>query len=521
VGYWLLMPRVHLENLPKVRSGMTLAEVEKLLGPGEVVATTKVPSGKAGKTSVSKTVRWHAEKDGAEQEVSLAFLDDKVMVGFGPKDDVPSAGNGSDVMSKMEELAKKLGESPELKKMLSSAAATTSPDKAASPVPASSSNAKATANARQQTLKGRTTPGLREMAGAIADLDGALAGLKSGGFDQIRALDWLIATTPDDSRRQEVITALTPLVDGQGVLDRTKAAGALAAWSGQAQLDLLVRELDQSDEGVRRAVLGALGRLRDPRAAPAIAQRLLVPADRGNAGRALTAMGAEAAPVVQPFLQSQDREVRSEAARILRTLGALDADAVRMLALADLQDRDHGVRVRALQDLARAAPSPTDPHRAEAAAILVGLLNDSQMSIRVGAAKALAAWAVPDNVPVLLDALSEQNGDLRRAAMEALGRLGDKRTVPAMARHLLDGGDRAQATRSLQALGPMAEAETLHYLQHRDGAVRAAACRVLQSAGTRKSVQPLRYIASNDRNRESARAAAEALDGIARRKSAK
>jgi HEAT repeat protein len=224
---------------------------------------------------------------------------------------------------------------------------------------------------------------------------------------------------------------------------------------------------------------------------------------------------------VQPFLQSQDRAVRSEAAQVLRTLGALNADAVQMQALADLQDRDHGVRVRALQDLARTAPSPTDPHRAETAAILVGLLNDSQVSIRVEAAKALAAWAVPDNVPVLLDAIGADNGDLRRAAMEALGRLGDKRAVPSIARHLLDGGDRAQATRSLQMLGPIAEAETLRYLQHRDGAVRAAACRVLGSAGTRKSVQPLRNIASNDRNRESARAAVEALDGIVRRKSAK
>ena len=521
VGYWLMMPRVHLENLPKVRSGMTLAEVEELLGPGEVVSTTDLPWGKRGKPSVSRTVRWHAEKEGGEQEVSLTFLDGKVMMGFGPKEDAPAAGTGSDVMSKMEAMAKEISESPEFKAMLSSTQAATSPGKGASPALASRANSRANAGARQQAAKGRTRPSPRELPGAITDLDGALAGLKSGGLDQLRALDWLIATPPVDARREEVITALTPLVDGQGVLDRPKAAGALAAWSGPAQLDLLVRELDQSDEGVRRAVLGALGRLRDPRAAPAIAQRLLVPADRGDAGRALMAIGAEAAPVVQPFLQSQDRAVRSEAAQVLRMLGALNADAALMLALADLRDRDHGVRVRALQDLARATPSPTDPHRAETAAILVGLLNDPQMSIRVEAAKALVAWAVPDNVPVLLDALGAQDGDLRRAAMEALGCLGDRRAVPWIARRLLDGGDRAQATRSLQRLGPMAEAETLRYLQHRDGAVRAAACRVLRSAGTRKSVQPLRYIAGNDRDRESARAAVEALEGIARRRSAK
>jgi hypothetical protein len=69
-------------------------------------------------------------------------------------------------------------------------------------------------------------------------------------------------------------------------------------------------------------------------------------------------------------------------------------------------------------------------------------------------------------------------------------------------------------------LGPMAETETLRYLQHRDAAVRAAACRVLQMIGTRKSVQPLRFVANNDRNRESAQAALSALDGISRRKGA-
>jgi hypothetical protein len=133
VGYWLMIPRVHLENLTKVRSGMTLEEVEALLGPGEVVSTTKLPSGPNGETSVYKTVRWHAEKDGAKEDTSLTFLDGKAMMGFGPNDDAPATGKVSEAKSKMEELAKKLGDSPEFKEMVSSAKTATSAERGAGP----------------------------------------------------------------------------------------------------------------------------------------------------------------------------------------------------------------------------------------------------------------------------------------------------------------------------------------------------------------------------------------------------
>lgn len=520
IAFWLMSPRVQLENLPKVRSGMTLAEVEGLLGPGEVVATQTIPAsfnpfGKKGTSSESKTIRWRAEKDGVEQEVSLAFIDGKVMTGFGGGDDAPPTATASGDVNPFGAMAKALTDSANTQGKVPPPVAGDAPQ----PKPQSRDQIGQAPPARMENPLSRSNGG--GMRGAITDLDGALAGLKRGGFDQIRALDWLISAPPVDDRRADVTTALAALLDGPAAPDRPKVATALAAWASPAQLALLIRALDDPDEGVRRVSIGALGKLKDPQAAAPLAKRLSVPSDRGAAARALIALGAEVAPVVQPFLQSDDRAVRTEAANVLRAIGALGSDGGVIVALADLKDRDNGVRVRALKDLARAQPGPTDPRRTETATTLAGLLNDPEGSIRVEAARALAAWAIPENVPVLLDLLGSDSGDLRRAAMEALGRLGDKRAVPLIARRLIDGGDRSQATRALQALGPIAEAETLRYLQHRDAAVRAAACRVLQMAGTRKSVQPLRYIANNDRNRETAQAALNALDGISRRKNAK
>jgi HEAT repeat protein len=234
----------------------------------------------------------------------------------------------------------------------------------------------------------------------------------------------------------------------------------------------------------------------------------------------LIALGDKVAPEVQPLLSSEDRAVRAEAANILRAIGAMDAAAIVTIALADLNDHDNGVRVRALKDLARAQPAADDPRRADVANTLLGLTKDSQLSIRVEATRALAPWVTTANVPALLDLLASDSGDTRHAAMDALGRLGDKRAVTPVAQHLVGGDDRSAATRSLQAMGAVCEAEVLRYLQHRDAAVRVAACRILQVVGTRNSVQHLRNSAT-ERNRDVSRAAQEALDAIARRRSTK
>jgi HEAT repeat protein len=513
IAWWLLAPRVHLENLPKVRAGMTEAEVENLLGPGEVVSTQTIPGGfnpfsKGGKSSVSKTVRWKAEKDGATQEVTLSFIDGKVMMGFGPKDDAPVAGEAQSLADAFKDLAKSM------KPPTSKDSPKDSPD-----APGAKEARQAPARSRRPAQAAASwPPAPGGMPGEVADLDGALKALSRVGFERFRALDWLVAAAPVAERRDEVLAALQAILDGQDPTARPKAAAAFAAWATPEQTPALIRVLDDPDEGVRRAAIGALGRLRDARAAEPLARRLAVPADRGAAGRALAALGAEAAEAVRPLLQSEDRAVRAEAANVLRAIGSLKGDSGLTLALADLKDPDNGVRVRALRELARARPGPGDPRRAETAATLVALLDDREPSIRVEAARALVAWATPESADALLNLLGSDSADLRHAAMDALARLGDKRAVPMIARHLLDG-DRSHATRALQTLGPAAEPEVVRYLQHRDGAVRVAACRVLQVAGTRKSISALRMTTA-DRNREVARAALDALDGIARRKSA-
>jgi HEAT repeat protein len=100
--------------------------------------------------------------------------------------------------------------------------------------------------------------------------------------------------------------------------------------------------------------------------------------------------------------------------------------------------------------------------------------------------------------------------------MTALANLKDERGIEPIARRLIDFGDRAQVSKSLQAFGSKAEKELLKYLKHDDWGIRLEVCRILKVIGSRQSKEALEQ-ATGDSNPLVALEAKQAVAEIAAR----
>src|SRR5262249_23055717 len=154
-----------------------------------------------------------------------------------------------------------------------------------------------------------------------------------------------------------------------------------------------------------------------------------------------------------------------------------------------LQSSDDGTRQHAAERLGQLKPD--EGRRAEVAAALTARLQDRHGWTRDAAARALVSWATREQGPALLDVLDHESGAVRESALEALGSLKDSRAVVPVSLRLLVGGDRKNASKSLQTMGPMAEKEVLKHLDEAEADVRAECCRILKRIGTQESVPPL------------------------------
>jgi uncharacterized Tic20 family protein len=89
VGLLVFRSRVNLDNLNKVKAGMTIAEVEALLGPGKEVDPGPAAAVFGGQGGMIRYLYWKEVRGGATREVTIPFKDGKALIGFAPAD--PSA----------------------------------------------------------------------------------------------------------------------------------------------------------------------------------------------------------------------------------------------------------------------------------------------------------------------------------------------------------------------------------------------------------------------------------------------
>jgi HEAT repeat protein len=156
-------------------------------------------------------------------------------------------------------------------------------------------------------------------------IDQTLADLADSRKPRARAaLQYLARLRPDQASRAKVSRALNaPLLDAdRGIRDDAlRAAKVWGTKENTATLLKLLGTFPQGDTGGNARVIEALAVVRDPKAAPALAQGLTHDDERGLVSKALQAMGPQAETAVLPFLESEDRPARIEACLILAEIG--------------------------------------------------------------------------------------------------------------------------------------------------------------------------------------------------------
>jgi len=138
------------------------------------------------------------------------------------------------------------------------------------------------------------------------------------------ALQQLARQRPDDASRAKVSGALNAALLDHDPGIREGALDAVKVWGTTANTDALLKllgDFQAADMEHDARVIDLLGSLKDPKAAPALAQGLTHASERVAVSKALKAIGSSAEEAVIPFLQGVDREARLEACRILAEIG--------------------------------------------------------------------------------------------------------------------------------------------------------------------------------------------------------
>jgi hypothetical protein len=188
-------------------------------------------------------------------------------------------------------------------------------------------------------------------------------------------------------------------------------------------------------------------------------------------------------------------------------------DAALDKALADLGHKDFFVRQKAADHLVNMQPNE---HRPAVAQYLATLAKSPDAPVRREAIRALGLWATPNELPVLLQFLNDEDIGTRNAVLKNIGRFRDERAAAPVVRCFLEFQTRFNATKALKEMGSIAEKEVLTLLNHQDANIRADAVRVLKDIGTQQSVPALQAAAQS--NMFGLRIAAqEALKAIAAR----
>jgi len=244
----------------------------------------------------------------------------------------------------------------------------------------------------------------------------------------------------------QVIAPLTGLLRSAHPQVRLAALEALGNLGAKVATEPLRTLLRDASWDVRRAAAEALGRIRDPESIPQLAEAL---ADSDADVREATAMALgnladprAIGPLVLTLKDPASGVRRLAAAALSRIDPVWSASAEAFPALEQLKS--------ALDDI-----EPGARHFVEQLLVGTGSLKQDE---RARAPAATPPDASPEKrsklaVSLFLAVLCDVDRDLRQAAAEALGRLGDPRAESALVRAVgdADPGVRAAAERALQA----------------------------------------------------------------------
>ena len=247
-------------------------------------------------------------------------------------------------------------------------------------------------------------------------------------------------------------------------------------------------EAFRNDTDLKRRLVEAFGAAGAP-AVPALIQAL-GDSDEYIRRAAAKALGKLGDPQAIPALSVWAHAGEDAARNALQTLGHPMLDLPQAVAQVAAQGA-WGVLIRALtcpqvREVVVGLGAPAVP-------ALIQALGDDSNAVRRAAAEALGKLGDPQAIPALIKALGDYWYDVRRAAAEALGKLGDPQAIPALIQALGDDEFRVRraAAEALVKIGTPAVPALIQALGNNDREVRRAAAEALGKLGDPQAVPPL------------------------------
>ena len=262
------------------------------------------------------------------------------------------------------------------------------------------------------------------------------------------------------------------------------------AMTDDAALAPLVAALETRRFNVAEWAAAALGRLGNPAAVDALVRVLDEP--RGSllmhAREALLLIGAPAVPALISALTAAGAQARQNAALILGRMRAAEAVGPVLQATGS---HDVGVKAAAAEALGRIGYRSALPS-------LISLLKDRNWTVRKNAAEALGTMRDLAALEALLAAAADADDDVRAAVAEALCALSDRRTIPVLAAILAGRGPHAPAAVGLAAFGQECVPRLLPLLKERRFETRFWTIAALGWIGDRRAVPALAKVPTSD-----------------------
>jgi len=241
--------------------------------------------------------------------------------------------------------------------------------------------------------------------------------------------DQISLGTFDNSDRQLMLKLVEGLGDPRGLV-RLRFAETIGEIGEPATTFLTEALANDQNVVLRRAAAKTLTIIADPKAVPTLINSFLNDPDtvvRSSAAGALARTGEASVTALLEILESPDRpqDTKGHAAWALAFIGSEAAEYLYQALNSESLD----VRCAVIGALGHVAQERSDE---KSCSILVSALTDPEAIIRTEAAAALGQVDYPAAIPHLILALQDSDLDVRKAAINSLGKIGNSNVLETL-----------------------------------------------------------------------------------------